>query len=80
MKETMTENKELYPTAGLRIPYEVADGITLTVMVEHLAILREECRAHTEDATYMHPEDYHSNMTKLIPALELLIEYFGGTV
>jgi hypothetical protein len=26
----------------------------------------------------MHPEDYHMNMTKLIPALETLIEYYGG--
>jgi len=66
--------------SGLTIPYEVADGIALAVMQEHLKMTKEEIRQHTEEGTWMHPEDYHSNMTKLIPALELIIKYFGGEV
>ena len=64
--------------AGIEIPFEIADGITLAVMKEHLQHLREECRAHLEEGSWMHPEDYHDSMTKLIPALELLIPYYGG--
>ena len=35
--------------AGIEIPFEIADGITLAVMKEHLQHLREECRAHLEE-------------------------------
>jgi len=52
----------------------------LTVMQEHLVLLKEEIQEHTEEGRWMHPEDYHANMTQLIPALETLIKYFGGTV
>ncbi len=63
---------------GLSIPYEVADGIALAVMEDQLKYLKEEIRLHTEEGQYLHPEDYHASMTKLIPALETLISYFGG--
>ncbi len=63
---------------GLSIPYEVADGIALAVMEDQLKYLKEEIRLHTEEGQYLHPEDYHTSMTKLIPALETLISYFGG--
>ena len=66
--------------SGLTIPFEIADGIALTVMQEHLVLLKEEIQEHTEEGRWMHPEDYHANMTQLIPALETLIKYFGGTV
>ncbi len=62
----------------LEIPFEVADGITLATLQEQVSYLKEEIRLHTEEGRYMHPEDYHNSMTKLIPAMELLIEYFGG--
>jgi hypothetical protein len=62
----------------ITIPYEVADGITLATLQDQLKYLREEIRLHTEEGKYLHPEDYHNSMTKYIPALELLIEYFGG--
>lgn len=64
--------------SGLTIPYEVADNITLATMKEHLAYLKEEVRLHVEDGQYLHPVDYHASMTQLIPALELLIPYYGG--
>lgn len=66
--------------AGLQIDYETADRIALLVMQDQLRYLKEEVREHTEEGKYMHPEDYHESMTKLIPALETLIKYFGGSV
>ena len=77
-KLVKTENDHLYASGGLVIPFEVADGITRATLEEHLEHLREECRAHLEEGSWMHPEDYHDSMTKLIPALEILIRYFGG--
>ena len=65
---------------GIEIDFETADRITLSVMKEHLSYLKEEVRLHVEEGEYMHPEDYHESMTKLIPALELLIPYYGGTL
>ena len=64
--------------AGLEIPFEVADGITLACLKDQLRYLKEEIRLHVEDGQYLHPEDYHTSMTQLIPALELLIPYYGG--
>jgi hypothetical protein len=64
---------------GLNIPYEVADGITLAVLQDQLKYLKEELREYKEDEKYMHPEDV-ANSVKLIPALELIIHHFGGTV
>lgn len=66
--------------AKLEIPYEVADGITLACLTDHYKYLKEETRAHVEEGQYLHPEDYHNNMTKLIPALETLIPFFGGEI
>ena len=62
----------------LEIPFEVADGIVLAALKNHIGYLREEVRAHVEDGAYLHPEDYHDHMVKLIPAMELIIEYYGG--
>lgn len=64
----------------LSIPYEVADGITLVCLQDQLGYLRTEIREHMELGKWMHPEDYHMNMTKLIPALETLIDYYGGSI
>ena len=65
-------------SVGLTIPYDVADRITLSCLQDQLKYLQEEVRSHVEDGGYMHPEDYHTSMTKLIPALETLIPYYGG--
>ncbi len=65
---------------GLTIPYEVADNITLATLQDQLKYLREEIRLHVEQGQYLHPEDYHNSMTRLIPALEVLIPYYGGSV
>jgi hypothetical protein len=65
--------------AGLQIPFEVADGITLACLTDQYKYLKEETRAHLQDGKYLHPEDLVKNM-KLITALELLIPYFGGEI
>lgn len=66
--------------SNLTIPHEVADGIAIACMQDQLKYLIEETRAHVEDGAYLHPEDYYLNSAKYIPALKLLIEYFGGKV
>ena len=75
-----TENDHLHASGGLLIPFEVADGITLACLQDQHSMLKEEIRKHVEEGSYLHPEDYHNSMTRLIPALEILIEYFGGEV
>jgi hypothetical protein len=65
--------------SNLTIPHEVADGIAVACMQDQLKYLIEETRAHVEDGKYLHPEDYYNNTVKYIPALKLLIDYFGGT-
>ena len=67
-------------TKGLPIPFEVADRITLACLQDQLKYLKEEVRLHVEEGQYLHPEDYHNSMVKLIPALETLIPYYGGTL
>lgn len=64
--------------SGLTIDYETADRIAACVLKEQLSYLQEEIRLHLEEKHYMHPEDYYNSMTKYIPALKTLIEYFGG--
>ena len=65
-------------TKGLEIPFEVADSIVIALLTEHVGYLKEEIRLHVEEGHYLHPEDYHKSMVKLIPAIELLIDYYGG--
>ena len=64
--------------ANLEIPFEVADGITLASLKDQVKYLKEEIRLHVEEGQYLHPEDYHNSMVNLIPAMELLIHYYGG--
>jgi len=63
--------------AQLTIPHEVADGITLASLQDQLQYIREETRLHLEEGQYLHIEDLVKNQ-QLIPALELLIAYYGG--
>ena len=59
------------------IDYEVADRITLLSLKDNLEYLKKELKEHREGA-YMHPEDAYNSEFKLIPALELLIHFYGG--
>ena len=62
---------------GLELDYDTADRITLLVLTDQLRYLQKELDDF-KDGKWLHPEDVANN-TKLIPALELLISYFGGT-
>jgi hypothetical protein len=62
----------------LEIPWEVADGIVVAALKNHIEYLKEEIRLHTEEGQYLHPEDYHNSMVNLIPSMELIIAYYGG--
>ena len=62
----------------LEIPFEVADGIVVTSLKNQIDYLKEEVRLHVEEGQYLHPEDYHNSMVNLIPAMEMLIDYYGG--
>jgi hypothetical protein len=64
--------------SGLSIPYEVADGITLAVLQDHLSYLRQELKEHLEEGKWMHPEDVIKSREEYIPALETLVKFFGG--
>jgi hypothetical protein len=66
--------------SGITIDFETADRITLANLQEQRRYLLEEIRLHVEEGQYLHPQDYHNSMTQLIPALELLIPYYGGTL
>ena len=62
----------------IEIPFEVADGIVLASLQNHIGYLKEEVRLHVEEGAYLHPEDYHNSMVNLIPAMEMIIDYYGG--
>jgi len=64
--------------AKLEIPWEVADGIVVAALKNHVSYLKEEIRLHTEEGEYLHPEDYHNSMVHLIPSMEKIIAYYGG--
>ena len=68
----------IVPQKGLMIDWETADRITVHSLKDQLSYLKEEVRLHLEEGAYLHPEDYHNSMTKLIPALETIIAYYGG--
>ena len=62
----------------LEIPYEVADGITLATLQDHLEYLEQELKDHLENGKWMHPEDVIKSREEYIPALKVLIKFFGG--
>ena len=63
---------------GLVIPWEVADQITIENLKDHLRFLQDELDAHVNEGQYMHPEDVENSRDKIIPALQFIIEYYGG--
>ena len=65
---------------GLEIDFETADRITLCCLMDQLNYLEREVAEHIGEGKYMHPDDYTLSTTKLIPALKVVIDYFGGPV
>jgi hypothetical protein len=76
-KRNMSKNKT---NTGLTIPFEVADGIVLASMIEQHGYLKQELKDHLEKGQYMHPEDFYNSTHDIIPALEILIKYYGGSI
>ena len=75
----------------IEIDYETADRIAVSVMKDQLAYLlkeqewfesdeekRKELKKEWGHEMYVHAEDYAKNGREYIPALKLLIGYFGG--
>lgn len=77
----------------IEIDFETADRIAVSVMKDQLAYLlkeqdwfesdqerRKELKKEWGHEMYVHAEDYAKNASEYIPALKLLIGYFGGEV
>lgn len=64
---------------GMVIPWEVADGITLANLQDQYNYLKEELRQYEEEGRWMHPSDVEKSKHYYLPALECLIEYYGGS-
>lgn len=62
---------------GLTIDFETADRITVLSLKDHLNYLKQEVKDHVENGNWMHPEDFEQSVTKLIPALETVLKYYG---
>ena len=63
---------------SIAIDVETGDRIALCVLQDHYKYLTEEVQRHLQEGQYLHPVDLAHSQNKLIPALELLISYFGG--
>ena len=69
----------------MKIPYEVADAITLQTLKWQRKYLKKELKRWKEnprtdenpDGYWMHPEDVGKN-TRMIVTLTEVIKYFGG--
>lgn len=65
---------------GMTIDYETADRITLLNLKDQLSTLEKEVTDHVLYGKYMHPEDLQEALNSLLPALRVLIKYYGGSV
>jgi len=69
----------------MKIPYEVADAITLKTLKMQRKYLKKELKRFKDNPNsyenpngyWMHPEDVDKN-TAMIGTLTKVIEYFGG--
>lgn len=64
---------------GMAIDYEAADRITLLNLQDQLKTLEKEVLDHTTSGKYMHPEDFQEAIITLMPALRVIIKYYGGS-
>ena len=62
---------------AIELDIEVANGITLATLKENMEYLKKELDEHRNGA-WMHPEDAYNSEFVLIPALTILIDYYGG--
>lgn len=64
---------------GMTIDYETADRITLLNLQDQLTRLEKEVSDNVLEGKWMHPEDLQESLTTYIPALRVLIKYYGGS-
>lgn len=62
---------------GLTLDFETADRITVLSLRDHLNYLKQEVKDHVENGQWMHSEDFELSVTKIIPALETILRYYG---
>lgn len=62
---------------GLTLDFDTADRITVLCLKDHLHYLKQEVSNYVENKQWMHPADLEESTTKLIPALETVLKYFG---
>ena len=67
-------------THGMTIDYETADRITRLTLKDQLDMLEKEVNDHLLNGKWMHPEDLQESLNTYMPALRVLIKYFGGSV
>ena len=65
---------------GMTIDYETADRITLLNLQDQLSRLEKEVSDSILDGKWMHPEDLQESQNIYIPALRVLIKYYGGSI
>lgn len=65
-------------TKGIKLDYETADRITLDNLKASLSCIEKETKNHLKKGTYLHPDDLATNQTIYMPALKILIKYYGG--
>lgn len=65
---------------GINLNFETAENITLLSLLDQYRYLSKELKEHREEGKYLHPEDAYNSEFKLLPALRIIIEYYGGDV
>ncbi len=64
---------------GIELDYETADKITVLTLLDHLKYLQKEIEEH-RNGEYLHPEDAYNSEFKYIPALKVILQYYGENV
>ena len=65
--------------SGIEIPFEVADGICLQVLMDTYKTIKSCLDNHILEGVWMHEEDVPKSYHNL-HCLKTLIEYFGGDI
>jgi hypothetical protein len=60
-----------------KLDYDLVDAITLKALKSHRKILKKQLKNHLENGAWMHQDDV-VNTPKLINALDVIIDYYGG--
>lgn len=63
----------------VKLSYEIADAITLASLKDHRKYLKKELKKWEKSPAdnWLHPDDVVRNK-KLIDAMKILINYYGG--